>query len=84
MQNLMELFGIPKKMFDKSAVTSNNKISVQAGQTISAFPSSDNWLQYLNLQINQYQFCLFRTKIKNRLERRRKIVTHSYKWHITV
>ena len=45
-----------------------------------AFTNNDNWLQYLNLQINRYQlqFCLVRTKIKNRLERSRKIITRSY------
>ena len=46
----------------------------------SHFNNSDNWFQYLNLQINQQQLqiCLLRVKIKNRLERSHKIVTRSY------
>ena len=69
-------------MLNEAVVTGNDEIKVQAGQNnIRILRNRDNWLQYLlNLQISQYQLqiCLLRTKIKNRLNRSRKIVTLSY------
>ena len=56
------------------------KFKYKQDKTIFAFTSSDNTLQYLNLQINycQLQFYFLGTKITNGLERKSKIVTCSY------